>query len=118
WEPLNKEEADKAMTAFLKMLDQRIYGTSGKRFGRYLRSADVMEGGRRHLERAHRHLLLEVPSDRMNFDRFSDRIRDTWPKIRWGHREIDIQRCVSIDAVTTYMLKKGLTSLRLRTTRF
>lgn len=119
WVRLSEEDADSALTVFLKKLDQHVYGTAGsKRYSRYLRSADVMEGNDGKVDRLHRHLLIEVPTSRITFERFANLIECTWPKIHWGYKVLKIERCENVHAVSQYIVKTGGSALRLRTTRF
>lgn len=117
WEPLTAESAQADVGWFLTKLNDRIFGTAHRRYGKRLATYDATEGGDQSGIRRHRHLLIEMPG-RLSASEFESLVREIRMKSRWGHRRLDIQIARDVRRVASYMTKTGIDAICLDTTAF
>jgi hypothetical protein len=85
---------------FINVLTKKVYGNTGKRFGKRIEVIPVIE--RSTAGRFHYHIAMKIP-DEIDVDRFECLVKDSWTKTRFGYRETHIDREIDsgwIDYIT------------------
>ena len=101
---LDRYAAVQNMRHFLNVLNEKVFKSAFRRFGKQLTVIPVLEGGRDH--RLHYHAAMDCPRDNL-VPEFSDMIRQEWQRTQWGYREIDVKRADDgwIDYITKLRAK-------------
>lgn len=88
---LDPERSDTNFTHFMNRLEKKVFGSSGKRYGKRIKRFSTLE---RTNKRFHLHVLIEKP--RYNNGTIIDKgtyiklINDSWGKTYFGYKEIHI----------------------------
>ena len=84
---LTPELASQNLRHFLNVLNKRIHGSSGKRYGRQVPVLAVLEGGQ--AKRLHYHLLIDCPRDDL-IETFPQLVSETWHSTQWGYDQVEV----------------------------
>lgn len=93
--------ASESLRLFRSRLETRLLNRAVKKHGKHLLMIAALEISADH--RLHYHCTIDRPQY-CSFERFSEIIRDQWPKVDLGYHQVDIQDH-SNEGWTSYILK-------------
>jgi hypothetical protein len=103
-----KQDAERAMTSFLKRLDGAVYKNAASRHDLRLSRFGAVEGSRKACKRLHIHVVIEHP-DFLDFDAFKAIILHTWRKCPLSMTQSEVQQVAdgTVGTVFRYLTKTG-----------
>lgn len=87
---------------FLNRLNQRVFGSRFRRFGKRLKVIPVIEGDIK--TRPHVHFTFDVPNH-LSRDEFSVLVKECWERTQFGYHQHDITQIYDLRGWIDYKLK-------------